>query len=424
MFYGREYGAEQLRAHCGSASQIARIASCELCDGREKGVRCLDFHTGSGFNFMVVPDRAMDIAFAEYKGINLAWMSGTGITSPSYYDPAGAGWMRGFFGGLMTTCGLLNVGVPDEYMGEQLGLHGRISNTPATNVSFDSYWVGDDYYLLARGEMRELRRPHYNILLKRRIQAMAGERTLHIHDTVVNEGSSRVPHQILYHINVGFPVLSRTSHLLAASQKVTPRDEEAREVQENYKTCSDPTPGYKEKVYYHHLAPCTDNRGWAAVVNPDLEDGLGVYVKFDLERLPVLTQWKMMGHGTYVMGIEPCNSYGIGMGRQNSLGTLKSLDPGQEMDYHLEIGVLAGEADIRMFEREVSLAAPDCTGIRLDSGLAWKLSQDGGSAWLRYCDAETKRHRFRCRKAVEWMQWLRIFFSAAAMEATAQQIPR
>ncbi|PJF45808.1 MAG: DUF4432 domain-containing protein, partial [Candidatus Thermofonsia Clade 3 bacterium] len=162
MFFGREYSREQLLQHCGSTRQLARILSCELNDGRERGVRALVFQTASGFSFTVVPDRGMDIAYADYLGRSLCWVSPTGIVAPAFYEPEGWGWIRGFFGGLLTTCGLLNVGAPDVVNNEAQGAHGRISYLPATNVSYDTVWAGDDLFLLARGEMREVRQNIYN----------------------------------------------------------------------------------------------------------------------------------------------------------------------------------------------------------------------------------------------------------------------
>src|SRR5262245_59311308 len=195
MLFGQEYNTEELHRLCGSPKQIARITSSRLEDGKEKGVHCLDFHLGSGLNFTVLPGRCMDIAFAEFNGRNLCWISPTSAIAPEYYEPEGWGWIRGFFGGMLTTCGLLNVGVPDVFKNEQHGAHGRISYTPATNVSYDTLWASGELHLLARGEMRETRPPHYNLVLRRRIRAVAGERHFRIHDTVVNEGHEKVPHQ-------------------------------------------------------------------------------------------------------------------------------------------------------------------------------------------------------------------------------------
>ncbi len=358
MLFGREFSESELRRHCGSTRQLARITPYTLRDGREEGVHALDFHTASGFNFTVLPSRGMDIAFAEFRGHNLVWHSPTGIPGPQYFEPAGLGFMRTFFGGLLTTCGLLNVGVPDTWRGEPLGQHGRISNLPAVHVSHDVIWVDDDLYLLARGEVREVFPPLLNLVLRRRIRCRAGDHFLTLHDTVTNEGFERVPHQILYHVNAGFPVLNRTSHLVSTTRTVTPRDADAEENKEHFRICSDPTPGFRPEVFYHEMLPTTDGRAWAALINPDLEGGLGLYVKYDPKVLPLMTQWKMMAEGTYVMGMEPCNSVGLPMAKQQALGILHALEPGQSVDYHLEIGVLAGPDEVAAFEREVSLIAP------------------------------------------------------------------
>jgi hypothetical protein len=58
------------------------------------------------------------------------------------------------------------------------------------------------------------------------------------------------------------------------------------------------------------------------------------------------------------MGLEPANSYGIGMSRQNSLGLLKAIEPQQTIEYQVEIGILEGSDDIDNFEREISVIAP------------------------------------------------------------------
>lgn len=358
MFFDREYSAEEVHRHVGSHRQVADIRSFTLNDGREKGVHCMEFRTGSGLNFTVVPDRGMDIAACDYKGINLVWQSATGIAGPAFYEPSGAGWIRGFFGGLLTTCGLYNVGVPNDYRGEHFGMHGRLSYLPANQVSYDACWAGDDYFLLAKGEMREARPFLYNLVLRRRIQARAGEKSFVIHDTVTNEGHESTPCQVLYHINAGFPLVAGGSRLLAASRTVTPRDADAADEKENHAAFTAPIRGFREKVYYHDPAPCSDGRAWVAVVNPDLGSGLGLFVKYRTETLPRLVQWKMLGEGMYVVGIEPSNSHGVGIEREEKMGTLQMIEPGQDIDFHLELGVLDGLREITDFEREIRIAAP------------------------------------------------------------------
>jgi hypothetical protein len=67
----------------------------------------------------------------------------------------------------------------------------------------------------------------------------------------------------------------------------------------------------------------------------------------------------MMGEGTYVVGLEPSNTYGINMERQQALGMLQYLEPEQHVELHLEIGVIAGADEIAGFEREISVVAPN-----------------------------------------------------------------
>lgn len=359
MNHFRDYSPHELRRRTGSTDQLARVTASALCEGREKGVQILEFHTGSGFNFTVVPDRGMDIAFADYRGFNLSWISPTGIAHPSYYEPRDWGWIRGFFGGLLTTCGLVNVGTPDQYKGEHLGAHGRVSHLPATAVSHEAMWVGDELYLAARGEVRETRPNHYDLILRRSIRVRAGERALRLHDTVINAGFEKTPHQILYHVNAGFPLLSASSRLLSPTRAVTPRDAVAHENKEHYRECQDPTPGFQEQVFFHDMQPCSDGRVWVALSNPHAGDGgLALYIKYDPKVLPFMVQWKMMGEGMYVMGMEPSNTYGIDLERAQALRRLTHLEPGEHIDYNLEIGILDGADEIEAFTKEVSNVSP------------------------------------------------------------------
>ena len=70
---------------------------------------------------------------------------------------------------------------------------------------------------------------------------------------------------------------------------------------------SDPVPGWTEMCYLHTVAADEAGQARAAFVNAELGDGLGLYLRFDARELPYMTEWKMMGQGDYVVGVEPCN---------------------------------------------------------------------------------------------------------------------
>ncbi len=353
--YGKTYSVAELQRRVGDISQLAGIRSATLNDGNENGSRLLDFYTGSGLRFTVLPDRGMDIAAAEWRGIPLVWHSSTGVPHPAYYEPQGMGWLRGFYGGLLVTCGLMNVAVPSEDNGEHFGLHGRVSHIPAKNVSHDTFWQGDEYLLVARGKVRETRVFGENILLTRTITTRLGSNSISIEDVLENQGFEPTPLMILYHINAGFPVLDDDSELLINSE-VIPRDAEAQKGVNVAKRGAPPTAGFKEQVHQHRVKPDAD--GWAtvALVNAGFNDGqaIGLCVRYRPDELPYFWQWRMVGQGTYVMGLEPANCHVMGRGEERRQERLPMLASSTTRTHHLEISVVTSANEIQEMASQVN----------------------------------------------------------------------
>ncbi len=340
--FDRTWTRPELLNYVGDLSQIAGIRLGEWADGTERGLRVADFRTGSGLAFSVLLDRGMDIGPASYKGMPLAWVSPTGWGHPMYYDSQGTGWLRTFGAGLLTGCGLTYLGAAGEDEGESLGLHGRLSHLPAQKVHVDEAWQADDCSFFVEGEMRQVRGFGENLCLKRRIAVGLGGNRISIHDRVENLGATESPLMILYHINLGFPFLDETSRLVAEPHPVTPRDVAAEPGLQDWMRFQKPTSGYAEQVFYHDLP--ADNNGWANIrlINPTRR--LGLCVRFQKATLPNLVQWKMMGQGTYVSGIEPANCQVGGRSQERARGTLQFLHPGENREFNVEIEVMEGLA--------------------------------------------------------------------------------
>jgi hypothetical protein len=335
--FNRTWSRAELLKQVGDLSQIAGIELGEWSDGSERGLRVADVRTGSGLGFTVLLDRGMDIGLASYKGLPLAWVSPTGFSHPMYFDPQGLHWLRTFGAGLLTGCGLTSAGAPGEDDGESLGLHGRLSNLPARQVSINETWDGDDCSFQVEGEMRQARVFGENLRLKRRITTGLGGNCISIRDGVENLGSAASPLMLLYHINLGFPLLDESSELVAEPHPVEPRDIAAEPGLHEWMRFQKPTPGYAEQVFYHDLP--ADNNGWAGVHLVNRARKLGVHVRFQKATLPNLVQWKMMGQGTYVLGLEPANCRVGGRSQERAHGTLQILQPGEVREFHVEIEV-------------------------------------------------------------------------------------
>jgi hypothetical protein len=326
----------------------------ELRDGAESGVRIADVRTGGGLRFQVSLDRGMDISTADFNGMPLAWRSANGDVHPAFYDPKGLGWARSFPGGLMTGCGLTHLGAPCIDEGEELGLHGRLSNTPATNVSNATEWIGDRCLFRVSGEVREMTFFGHTLLLRRTIETGLGESIITFRDRVLNDGFTRSPLMMLYHINTGWPLVEEGAQLFVRARGTHPRDAEAEKGLATARTMMSPQAGFREQVFSHDLI--ADDEGYATVLLANSRLAVGLFVRFRQKELPRFIQWKMMGEGTYVLGLEPANCSVQGRAKERERGTLQFLDPGEEKEFHLCIGIIEGQPSIDRFRQDHQLS--------------------------------------------------------------------
>ena len=348
--YGKKYTTKELRKRVGNMDQIAGIRTVQLDDGNERPTRAAVIHTGAGLDLTVLLDRCLDISCASFNGKAMSWRSTTGDVAPQYFEPEWLRWLRSYFGGLVTTCGLMNVGSPDEQSALLgTGLHGRIGNTPAKNVKITQEWRGNDYVISVSGTMRETVVFGENLTLTRTVSTKLGEKRFWIHDVVTNEGFKTTKYMLLYHCNIGWPVVDEGSEIIAPSKHVAPRDAVAEDGKENWYKLDPPIHGYSEKVYYHDMA--SDSRGnvTAAIVNSGFKakgEGFGVYLKYNKKELPRFVEWKQMGEQDYVVGFEPCNCGVEGRAVDEKQGLLHSLRPGQSQEVRLEFGALTDAKEV------------------------------------------------------------------------------
>lgn len=321
--------AAKLRERVGSLSQVARVDSFIEADGAARGARRLRLVNGGGIEVEIHPDRALDLGQITVGGVPIAWMSPSGITAPQFYEATGNNWLRTFGGGVLATCGLDTFGPPSEDAGQSLGLHGRIGAQPAQLLRQEA----TEDSVVVEGLVRQSSVLGENLLLRRRISSGIGSDSVVIHDVVTNEGFADSPHMILYHCNFGWPLLDADSVLEIPSVGVHPRDADAESGLHNWAEVGPPSPGWREQVYRHHFPGQSEVR--ARITNPRL--GVEVSLSFGSEVLPFLYQWKMVGQGHYVLGIEPSNCGNVfGRAAARAAGELPILRAGESVEYTLE----------------------------------------------------------------------------------------
>jgi Domain of unknown function (DUF4432) len=155
---------------------------------------------------------------------------------------------------------------------------------------------------------------------------------------VTNEDFETWPHMILYHFNLGFPLIGPSSRLELPAEETQARDAAAETGLADWSSVQAPTPHFAEQVFRH--IPKADAAGKVGVQVSNPELGLGVCITFSISELPHLFQWKMMGEGAYVLGIEPANSSGMeGRAAARERGDLPHLVPGESREYSLQLEV-------------------------------------------------------------------------------------
>jgi hypothetical protein len=158
---------------------------------------------------------------------------------------------------------------------------------------------------------------------------------------------------LLYHCNVGFPVVDEGAELVyPAAPGICVSDA----VSPDYTQLAGPRADFVEECYEHDMRPGPDGLVEAAVVNR--ARGLGVFQRYDGTALPHHITWRQLGTVAYVVAMEPSTNRDAGRFDARARGELIQLAPGETRSYRLEIGALDGASAIEAFTAGVRAATP------------------------------------------------------------------
>ena len=358
---GKTFSRRELARRVGDFSQLFGVELLSHCDGRERALRMLRFRTGSGLSFDVMVDRAMDLGGMTFRGIPIGWHSPTGFRNPWLHEvdaEDGLGWLRSF-SGMMNSCGLDHIMGATEDTSEHYcypdrarvfhTLHGRISYQPARLTGYGERWDDDRCYLYAEGEIRQAAMYGENLILERRIEVEVGTDTVTFYDRVRNLGFYSTPHALLYHINLGWPVIDKETRLVAPIQSTPFRVHDPQATDIGPIEQADPQSRFFQQVYEHQVVAEDDGTARAALINdgfqtPAGEIGVALEIAYDGRAMPALFQWQNLQEGNYVVAIEPATVHGGSRSDWKERGELQILNHGDQRDYRLAITPHAGAA--------------------------------------------------------------------------------
>ena len=362
-FFAADQARDALRRRLGHMSQVAGVRLLTSGDGPSRGVRLLEFRTGTGFVFEVAVDRGFDVGRCDYRGASLAWMPPTLLPGPWFFeDQSGFGWLRSALGGLNNTCGLVHIGNPEEASvahynfparpTERYGVHDRAALIPAELVSFGGRWEGERYVLEAVGRVTQAQAYGETLVLTRTYRAEMGGSWFEMTDHVENVGYLPVEHMLLYHFNIGYPFVDEASELIApvaGPPRLLFGDTDVSDPT-SWSRFSAPQKDFVQQTFEHDMVPDENGMVEVGLFNPRLFGGTGLSLTYDHAAMPNYIEWRMMAEGQYVVGVEPCTN-GFGRDEVRGKGDLAVLGSGNSRTYRTRLQVIDSEQAEQLRQR-------------------------------------------------------------------------
>ena len=266
-------------------SQVASIRRYTLTEGRAIGLEVLDCDNGK-IRFLLNLSKACDIMQLYHEGQNVSFISKNGFTKRE------TPFSNRFEGGMLYTCGLDSVGGREGYE-----LHGTLHNIPAELVRAEC----NGQQIVIEAIMRDTALFGKNLVLKRKITSGIGADTVTVEDTLINDGFRDEEYCLLYHINIGYPMLDEGAKVVADVEKCEPRTPWSRENMATMYDIGAPVPNEEETCYFLTL-----KKPEVSLVNEKL--GKVLTVSYSGETLPHFIEWKSMASSDYALGFEPCTT--------------------------------------------------------------------------------------------------------------------
>jgi hypothetical protein len=303
-------------------------------EGSATGCRTITVQPAGGLTVRVSLDRGMDLGGAWFAGSPVSWRSPVGEAGPGRVD-SGTGWLDQWEGGLLTTCGLRNVGSPSEGHGQ----HGSFTDLRARDVAVARRWLDDGHAAVdITGVLDDATSLGSHLQVSRRITLRSGVGSVRVEDRTVNLGPEPEQAPMLYHVNFGFPFLTPDSeYRIPGVRSSSAGGHEVPE--ERWRRMGDAGVPGPDRIIEHELD--AGEVGRAQLTGPDA--GLMADVTWDRSTMPRLHTWQRVQRGSFVASVEPANCGLDGREADRAGGRAPVLEPGEARVTWIEI-LIAPEA--------------------------------------------------------------------------------
>lgn len=333
---------DQIHTVSAGLGTFAGTRLVTLEDGVERGQRVVEMRSGGGLALDVTVDRAGDIGGLSIAGQTVSWHGAGGLKSASLINAEndkGQGFLNGF-GGFLNTCGLDHIRQPEqddtEYAEQDalaqtsFPLHGKGAFHPAVLRGHGLNDDGDAPVVFCETEFVQTLAFVSALRLRRRIEIPVGGQSLILRDTVRNVGNGPATHMLLYHFNLGFPLVDEGA-VLEMGQDTCVRNSGTDDPLASVSAAQ-----AKAKPQISVFAHAADT---AEIHLKNPRSGLSLHMRYPRAQLPYCQILRMPGVGTYGLGIEPCTTHAPSRSGARACGEMIILNPGEERHYSLDLSL-------------------------------------------------------------------------------------
>ncbi len=262
-------------------AQIAYVRRYVMSGGKEDGLRVIEVNNGK-LRFLLNESKALDLLQLWHNGTNISFVSKNGFSKREIP------FMRRFEGGMMYTCGLDDVGGREGYE-----LHGNFHNNPALVIECRC----DESGIKIVSETDDTELFGHNITMRRTITTDILSDELNITDELINRGTKTENYALLYHVNVGYPMLDEGVTITSDATSVTPRNDWSKQQIKNRTTRVLPVDNEQETCYF-----ITNKTPQILVENKKINKTFKL--SYSDDTLPYFIQWNGGASQDYALGTE------------------------------------------------------------------------------------------------------------------------
>ena len=299
----------------GKISNFAQLASVRrytYTAGKEKGIDVIDCDNGK-IRFLLNVTKALDIMQLFHEGQNMSFLSKNAFTAREI------DFTNRFEGGMLYTCGLDSVGRRE---GSDIELHGTFHNNYANVLRCEC----NEEEIVVEAIVESTALFGKNLVMRRRVSSRIGSSAVVVEDALENKAFAPDEYCILYHINLGYPMLDDGAKIVADISGYDTRTEWSKKNASGMFNITDSIPCNNETCYFLKM-----NKPEISLINNNV--GKKFTVRYSQDTLPCFTEWHSMASGDYALGLEPAST------ELDNRFALKPIAPGEKVNFKIELSV-------------------------------------------------------------------------------------